>query len=100
MLCLWELLGASYDAGFLFLLYFDVMGLFQCSIALSYLTGTSLDPSPPLPWWDKVCLQVYNFSVDNVSFYVLASLRELFKKLRREKLRPKDKRGRGGRGQR
>ena len=28
----------------------------QFSIALNFLTGNSLDPSPALPWWDKgVC---------------------------------------------
>jgi len=31
----------------------------QCSIALAYLTGTSLDPSPPLPWWDKTRLMLH-----------------------------------------
>jgi len=28
----------------------------QCSLAMAYLSGTSVDPSPPLPWWDKIRL--------------------------------------------
>eukprot|EP00090_Calanus_glacialis_P005198 TRINITY_DN14003_c0_g1_i1.p1 TRINITY_DN14003_c0_g1~~TRINITY_DN14003_c0_g1_i1.p1 ORF type:complete len:1873 (+),score=761.29 TRINITY_DN14003_c0_g1_i1:223-5619(+) len=31
----------------------------QCSLALAYLTGTSLDPSTPLPWWDKTRLMLH-----------------------------------------
>ena len=31
----------------------------QCSIAMSYLTGSSWDPSPTLPWWDKARLLLH-----------------------------------------
>lgn len=31
----------------------------QCSIAMSYLTGRSWDPSPSLPWWDKARLLLH-----------------------------------------
>jgi hypothetical protein len=31
----------------------------QCSIALSYLTGRSWDPSPAVPWWDKARLLLH-----------------------------------------
>jgi len=31
----------------------------QCSLAMAYLTGTSLDPSTPLPWWDKTRLMLH-----------------------------------------
>ena len=30
--------------------------LSQFSISLAHMTGTSLDPSPALPWWDKIRL--------------------------------------------
>jgi len=31
----------------------------QCSLAMAYLTGSSLDPSTPLPWWDKTRLMLH-----------------------------------------
>lgn len=33
--------------------------LTQCSLALNFITGGSRDPSPPLPWWDKVRLLLH-----------------------------------------
>ena len=31
----------------------------QCSLALAYMTGVSMDPSPALPWWDKTRLLLH-----------------------------------------
>ena len=31
----------------------------QCSLAMQFLTGNSHDPSPALPWWDKIRLVLH-----------------------------------------